>query len=68
MEINDLHKAIERGEDTEVLIRRILHDGAACGRFCDMPVNSKLCLGVRCSDQIRIFIEREVKRHAAGRS
>ena len=49
------------GESIDDVIRRLLRDKDVCRRYCAVPVKTFIhCHGHRCSDRIRIFLEREV--------
>lgn len=59
--MTNYEKLRQGDESIDDVIRRILHEGKVCNRFCAVPVaNWTCCHGYRCSDRIRIFLESEV--------
>lgn len=51
------------GESIEEVISRLLREKDVCRLYCAVPVKRFIhCNGYKCSDRIRIFLEREAVR------
>ena len=61
--MTNYEKLKQGGESIEDVIRRLLREKDVCRLYCAVPVRTFIhCQGHRCSDRIRIFLEREVGR------
>lgn len=56
------YEKLKQGDESiDDVVRRLLRDKDVCRRYCAVPVKTFIhCHGHRCSDRIRIFLEREV--------
>lgn len=59
------YEKLKQGDESiDDVILRLLRDGKVCNRFCAVPVKrSTLCVGYKCADRVRIFLEREVGKN-----
>ena len=59
--MTNYEKLRQGNESIDDVILRILREGKVCERYCAVPVKSfTRCVGYKCADRIRIFLEREV--------
>ena len=56
------YEKLKQGDESiDDVILKLLRDGKVRERYCAVPVNNfTRCVGYKCADRVRIFLEREV--------
>lgn len=61
--MTNYEKLRQGNESIDDVISRMLREKDVCRYYCAVPVRTFIhCQGHRCSDRIRIFLEREADR------